>query len=112
MFMITNENDTANLRLFDGTHEKSPSERKNRLGALEHESGFEHLCREFAYQLHLSFEQKILDPKTSSEEREVLVKARAIACERLHPERLVSFGVKRAESVMKRLDSESTKNAV
>ena len=108
---MDNENDTSNLRLFDGTHEKSPSERKNRLGALEHESGFEHLCREFAYQLRLGFEQKILDPKTSSEEREVLVKARALACEKLHPERLITFGVKRAESAMKRLERESSKNA-
>jgi len=110
--MSTNENDTANLRLYNGTHEKSPSERKNRLGALEHDSGFEHLCSEFAYQLHLGFEQQILNPKTSSEEREVLVKARALACEKLHPNRLISFGVKRAESAMKRLKSESLKKAV
>jgi len=110
--MSTNENDTANLRLYNGTHEKSPSERKNRLGALEHESGFEHLCTEFAYQLHVGFEQKILDPKTSSQEREVLVKARALACEKLHPNRLISSGVKRAESAMKRLERESPKKAV
>jgi hypothetical protein len=97
------------FRFYDPLQERSATERKARLGALEKDIGFDNLRQEFAYQLHVGFDQKILDPKTDPQERQVLVAARQVALNSLEPSRLVDRGVKRAIAAMKQAEAAERK---